>query len=1079
MNESPEERKKKEVRELLRCSTIFYHFIEYDFPDTLNNAVFNREKSDCYIESSCEETVHNMWIEGLSLMDTAGLGGISFNEMLFTKSPKRYSFYVEGHSVDNCSQMECCIEIKCIEDTFVVKYYAPPLEINDIPQMPKQSYFYFQDYLKQITERIITDHPAFHKCIENVEQLTTECMNNYSFIGTISELFKMLLFLTYPSICTPHKYYYSCVPPAFDIELSNTKKEISAGGIAAFLKQGISDLKELHLIREWANIHTINAIIAYSKRETTRAAKAAIMARNVSHNLGSHVLAYLKNKLGTVSDIVKQRALADLTTSDDLDELMERLKKLKNLRGDHAFFSENVELPFLVGLGHFISYIQEREDYIATVATSYIPYYMPVNFKDSIYDALNPDLRFLRHPKRKGGRPDNILLAYIAKSEGLERPSYLNCTNLSSDMYDGQMELEMLDQEKRINDIIIKFRDFDGINDREYTLAQGIKIRDSGENESYGHGSTSLDEMKEYDIALPGGISGRQAIFSILENIIRNAAKHGNFEDLETPQLVISLDIYDPQSDNFTDPGLKDFLIKNKYFLSGTSEMNENHQSAVVSEMNGLYILTITDNLTTLPDKFDKLAKALESPYLNEYNQMDNHNKGLKEMRISASWIRRITDEERNPPEVPIIKVRLTEKKHLQYIICIPKALNAAIILQDKNLNSFSSNNQISFLDVYEFRNTYNRGYNVIAIKEEDYSSVYPQICLLAPQRIVKLNKREFEILSSEHSILTLYKKLVLQEEKIYIIDKHSVSTCDKVIQVDDEIKLHDFSYSNTYIYKTHLESEKEFCSLIKELLLRECDKKSSYNPRPLFAEGISGNNSTDRLLRSNLADDQWYYRHLHAMQNQVAIFDERLFYHVTKLNDRDLRIDQSVNGDSLAVINAFKNIYVFNVIYHRDNTFGIYGYDDYILQDDTTIKSCIKLVGTIKMNTHGNIELNIYDERYKHVFNNVSIHQGLLDKIYEQYECDATQENNVVDEFYNQLFPQSRKRQLIYDEKKNERKRYFYPGFTIHSGRSKPYRPNALQLMPFIQYASIENAFMDCKYILVQLLELNQYDGN
>lgn len=191
------------------------------------------------------------------------------------------------------------------------------------------------------------------------------------------------------------------------------QKEISAGGIAAFLRQK-SDLKELHLIREWANIHTINAIIAYSKRETTRAAKAAIMARNVSHNLGSHVLAYLKNKLGTVSDIVKQRALADLTTSDDLDELMERLKKLKNLRGDHAFFSENVELPFLVGLGHFISYIQEREDYIATVATSYIPYYMPVNFKDSIYDALNPDLRFLRHPKRKGGRPDNILLAYIA-----------------------------------------------------------------------------------------------------------------------------------------------------------------------------------------------------------------------------------------------------------------------------------------------------------------------------------------------------------------------------------------------------------------------------------------------------------------------------------------------------------------------------------------------------------------------------------------------------------------------------------------------------------------------------------------
>ena len=242
MNESPEERKKKKVRELLRCSTIFYHFIEYDFPDTLNNAVFNREKSDCYIESSCEETVHNMWIEGLSLMNAAGLGGISFNEMLFTKSPKRYSFYVEGHTVENVSQMKCHIE--CREDTFVVEYDAPPLKIYDIPQMPKQPYLYFQDYLKQITEKIITDHPAFHKCIENVEQLTNECIDQYDFIGTISELFKMLLFLTYPSIYTPHKYYYSCVPPAFDIELSNTKKEISAGGIAAFLRQK-SDLKEL------------------------------------------------------------------------------------------------------------------------------------------------------------------------------------------------------------------------------------------------------------------------------------------------------------------------------------------------------------------------------------------------------------------------------------------------------------------------------------------------------------------------------------------------------------------------------------------------------------------------------------------------------------------------------------------------------------------------------------------------------------------------------------------------------------------------------------------------------------------
>lgn len=96
-------------------------------------------------------------------------------------------------------------------------------------------------------------------------------------------------------------------------------------------------------------------------------------------------------------------------------------------------------------------------------------------------------------------------------------------------------------------------------------------------------------------------------------------------------------------------------------------------------------------------------------------------------------------------------------------------------------------------------------------------------------------------------------------------------------------------------------------------------------------------------------------------------------------------------------------------------------------------------------MNTHGNIEVNICDERYKHVFNNVSIHQGLLDKIYEQYECDATQENNVVDEFYNQLFLQSRNRQLIYDEKKNERKRYF-----IRDSRFIPDVPSHISQTPY-----------------------------
>ena len=116
-------------------------------------------------------------------------------------------------------------------------------------------------------------------------------------------------------------------------------------------------------------------------KESIRAAKAAIMSRNMSHNLGSHVMAYLKQDLADVQDILRSEVLRNLEFNS----------------GDH----QNLELPFLVGLGRFISYLQERQDFIATVCTDYIPYSSPVNFKDSIYDELNPDYRSIRHPDRK------------------------------------------------------------------------------------------------------------------------------------------------------------------------------------------------------------------------------------------------------------------------------------------------------------------------------------------------------------------------------------------------------------------------------------------------------------------------------------------------------------------------------------------------------------------------------------------------------------------------------------------------------------------------------------------------------
>ncbi len=55
-------------------------------------------------------------------------------------------------------------------------------------------------------------------------------------------------------------------------------------------------------------------------------------------------------------------------------------------------------------------------------------------------------------------------------------------------------------------------------------------------------------------VDLPGGVLGRQAIYSILENLIRNAAKHG-FKNEETDKelkIDISIEVSKEYPDYFT-----------------------------------------------------------------------------------------------------------------------------------------------------------------------------------------------------------------------------------------------------------------------------------------------------------------------------------------------------------------------------------------------------------------------------------------------------------------------------------------------------------------------------------------------
>ena len=182
------------------------------------------------------------------------------------------------------------------------------------------------------------------------------------------------------------------------------------------------------------------------REEAIKSAKAAIMSRNMSHNLGSHVMSYLKQNLSSVRRMLNDKILYELVKNDKIASTI----------------TENMEMPFLVGLGHFVSYLQERQDFIATIATDFIPYNSTVNFKDGIYDMLNPDKKFERHSKNKETvlQTDNILLGNIARSEGLGRPT--SPTKIFAEKSKSNENKTIENGIEKLCDIVLKFRNFDG-----------------------------------------------------------------------------------------------------------------------------------------------------------------------------------------------------------------------------------------------------------------------------------------------------------------------------------------------------------------------------------------------------------------------------------------------------------------------------------------------------------------------------------------------------------------------------------------------------------------------------------------
>lgn len=118
-----------------------------------------------------------------------------------------------------------------------------------------------------------------------------------------------------------------------------------------------------------------------------------------------------------------------------------------------------------------------------------------------------------------------------------------------------------------------------------------------------------LDENNDLLVAIPNDILGTQAFYNILENIIRNSAKHSDKSKLKTGDNVVF-------TVNFIHEikGVSDYCTDDK---CNRHECNKAHNNEIKNTLNEFITVEVYDNIPVSDDK-----KELTEEEINEYKRM-------------------------------------------------------------------------------------------------------------------------------------------------------------------------------------------------------------------------------------------------------------------------------------------------------------------------------------------------------------------------------------------------------------------------------------------------------------------------
>jgi hypothetical protein len=496
-----------------------------------------------------------------------------------------------------------------------------------------------------------------------------------------------------------------------------------------------------------------------------KTAIAAIMARNMSHNLGSHVFYYTRNEINKLSEDVDSKHKSDLK-----------------------------------GLSWFLHYVQERQDFVATV-TSQDDYYLgPLNLKMDVLDEITPDAVDKRHNSEPPAT--NFILKFIVNSEGLTRLQKYGDITESTNFLD-EIELKLLKEGE-----IPEFNSWDN--------------------------SDIAKAYYDIDLAVKGGQQSRHAFLIILENIIRNAAKHayrrGNSKGLR-------------------------ITIK-------------------ITKIDSTYKIDIFDNCDNAKIAKPKILELLNNiEILNTDNdQINKDSKGLKEIIVCIAWLKNIKLTEVFKETKGIYKDILDigdYEGNLCYSFTLP---------------IFMPITQLEEEDIAEIDNFNKHGQVYVCNSVDLYSHAikfFPRAVIIDPN---KLYWKKFA-----------YYKLPQDTNLPFIVfEREGVSSFannERFIFVSNEDQLADLEKSRPYIiFKNHLTKSGEY---LKQYFDKQISQED--NSRPLFIDNLSGATYAFNLFQKAQAmgdeeqNTEIYYKIIESFYTRIAIIDERLC--PINFSDSDLSI--------------------------------------------------------------------------------------------------------------------------------------------------------------------------------------------